>query len=498
MNKFKLLVSALGCFLALGTVASCEPTASSSSLAACSSLTNSNQLVATPITDALAFPYESDYKTKDFAAPTSGLAYGKVTMAKNGVTDGDTAGFTSMGGTYFKCRFLGINTPESTAKVEPWGVKASAWAKNTLGEAVDFCLVNDIDTYNRLDSAGSRMLGFVWYKTAAGVWRLYNLECVEQNYTKNLLFTDSPKLNYMASFTAAGTAATACGFRVNGTADPDCPLVEETMNVSVYYVRHHFAEIGIDYSTASSGAFLHVTGLVVGMVGDSLVVRDIYRDQAQGENDPLECMYAYAGYNSALASKTKVGYVVIFYCRASKFPTGTDNIQLTDVKTDTSSSAEYRFLSYGPKNVHYTEYVGNNVYGYDYDPVDCASLTPASSADLAPYFGLYIKVRIKIHNVTGTVKDDDGNVTTVDSYFKKTYNSTTGLLTATTIYANVNGSDVPCNLRIDATCSPALSDADFAVDEVWEMKAYLASYYENFQLTVFSNESTFQYAVKIS
>jgi endonuclease YncB( thermonuclease family) len=486
--KNRITLTLIAFLLAVPLVSGCQKSSST-----CVTLSDTNAVVATPQTDKLAFPYASDYATKDYAEPESGLTYGKCGLVS--VTDGDTANFTTVKGTFIKCRFLGINTPESTAKVEAWGVKASEWCKTTLLSATDFCLVNDIDVYGKLDSSGARNLSFVWYKTPGGSWRLYNLECVEEAYSKNLLFTNSTKLNYLDAFTAAGKAAVACGYRVNGTSDPDYTGSEKVIECTAYYVRHHFDEIGINYETGSSGYYLHVTGLVVGMIGDNMVIRDLNRDLAQDDTDALECIYCYAGYNSALASKTKVGYIASFYCRASKFPSGTTNIQLTDVNVNTYGT--YKFVTYSPTNAHYIDYTGGATYGYDYDPVDGTSATIASSADLGAYFGLYAKFRVQIRNATYE-KDDDGTTTQVNTYYKQTFNSQTGVLTATTIYAYIAGTTVPCNLRIDASSSPSLSYKDFAVDEVWEMKGYLASYYENYQIQTFNNVSTYKYATKIS
>ena len=456
----------------------------------CVVLKDTNDLLATPITDSLAFPYEEDYAKKDFFETQSGIAYGKATLST--VTDGDTMSFTTVNGHYIKCRLLGINTPESTANVEAWGVKASAFAKKTFAEATDFCLVNDIDAYGKTDNTSSqRSMSFVWYKTKEGQWKLYNLECVEQCYSKNLLFQDS-NLKYLSYFTKAGEAGEACKVRVYGTKDPDFNDDKTVKEVTCYYVRHHYDEIGTDYETGSSGYYLRITGLVVGMIGDHLVIRDLNRDPEQEDTDPLECMYCYAGYNSALSSFVSIGDVVRFYGRTSTFPAGTKNIQFTDLHTSTSSADPRRFENYPAGTDEWKEYVGGAAYGADYDPIDLTTLPVTSSSSLDDYFGHFVSINVKIRVATYD-KDEDGTTVEFNSHYRDTKNASTGLRTATTVYAyaatSVNGDKgTPLNIRIDAS-GVNLHGDNFEVGATYNVRAYLASYYENYQLQVFTDPS---------
>lgn len=473
----------------------------------CPVLSDTNALLEeTPVTDSLAFPYESDYASKDFFETTSGVAYGKATLGT--VTDGDTISFTTVNNHYIKCRLLGINTPESTAKVEEWGVKASAFCKNVMSSATDFCLVNDIDVYGKTDNTSSqRSLAFVWYKTAAGVWRNYNLEVVEQCYSKNQLFQDSNNLKYLSYFLEADEHGTQCKFRVYGTTDPDYKGSSNVIETTCYYVRHHYDDIGSSYTTGSSGSYLHVTAMVVGQIGDNLIVRDTQRDDEQDDSDALECMYVYAGYNSSMQSKCSVGDLVSFYCRTSTFPSGTKNIQFTDLETSTSSAHRYRFMRYKPGSDMYKQYVtANNSkydenYSGDYDPLDLTNLSISKSSDLDNYFGKYAVIDVTVRNATYE-RDDDGQTEQINSYYKETKSSSTGLTTATTIYCyaanSVRTTDgtttgVPLNLRLDESANPKLSYKDFSLGKTYRIKAYMASYYDNYQLQVFNNNAKYEY-----
>jgi len=127
-------------------------------------------------TDNLALDF--DFENTDFIAD----GVGEVDLVR--CVDGDTAFFTE-GGSSFSVRFLGINTPESTAKFEPWGKAASDFTCDKLTNASQIVLQAD-PAAGRLDSYGERWLAWVWYDG-----RLLNLELVEQAYSKASGATDT-------------------------------------------------------------------------------------------------------------------------------------------------------------------------------------------------------------------------------------------------------------------------------------------------------------------
>jgi endonuclease YncB( thermonuclease family) len=478
------LLSGLALLFAL-PLAACGKTNSSSSAATCAVLSDTNQLVATPYTDALSFPYASDYASKDFDAPTSGLAYGKVTLVTT--TDGDTAHFKTVNGTAVSCRFLGINTPESTAKVEPWGVKASNFTGHILLTAANICLVNDIDAYGKQDSAGSRDLGFVWYQmTTDSAWRLLNLELVEQCYTKNLLFTDSSTLKYLDSFTKAGDSAKACGYRVYGVNDPDYDYDNTVVEATIYEVYHNYDSLGIAKDLGSSGKQLRLKSLVVGMIGDNLIVRDVVRDPSQAITDPYSTVYAYAGYNTSLASWVKTGDVVYFYCRATKY---NDIIQLSDVKYSTRGSQAFQVLaSYGDATWASYFPAGDGTI----DPVVTNPL-PKTEAEMNKLLYLYTEADVTVREIAQGDYTDDG--TFVPSGSSTYYNEGKS---GTTIYGYLAGTKIYCNLRLDNSAYPLLTYNSFALNHTYRIKAYLSTYYSKFQFQLFNNIASYNYVTDIT
>ena len=106
----------------------------------------------------------------DFAAQaqldaTSGRLQVEVTVKQ--YIDGDTTHFhvpTSVVETgVLKARYLAVDTPESTGKIEPWGKKASNFTKSKLESAESIILESDDDKWN-VDSTGGRHLVWVWYR----------------------------------------------------------------------------------------------------------------------------------------------------------------------------------------------------------------------------------------------------------------------------------------------------------------------------------------------
>ena len=85
---------------------------------------------------------EEELQFVDYAAqlkfnPDSGKKWAYATVKS--YIDGDTTHFyvdhSDLEEGYVKARYLGINTPESTGVVEPWGKKASNYTKTQLQKA---------------------------------------------------------------------------------------------------------------------------------------------------------------------------------------------------------------------------------------------------------------------------------------------------------------------------------------------------------------------------
>ncbi len=78
-----------------------------------------------------------------------------------------------------KGRFLAINTPECTGKIEEYGKKAAAFTREKLTQAESIWIESDNGQWN-LDSTGARHLVWVWYRLPGETaYRNLNLEILQ-------------------------------------------------------------------------------------------------------------------------------------------------------------------------------------------------------------------------------------------------------------------------------------------------------------------------------
>lgn len=97
--------------------------------------------------------------------------------------DGDTTHFLVSDSVcesgVLKARYLAVNTPEVTGKIEEYGKKASQFTREKLSGAVSIILESDDGKWN-LDSTAGRHLVWVWYKPAEGEpYRNLNIEILQ-------------------------------------------------------------------------------------------------------------------------------------------------------------------------------------------------------------------------------------------------------------------------------------------------------------------------------
>ena len=98
--------------------------------------------------------------------------------------DGDTVHFfvpqnvNSEG--VLKARFMAVNTPESTGKIEEYGKAASNFTRERLENAAEILVESEDGNWNA-DSTGDRFLVWIWYKnTGSDTWRNLNVELLQE------------------------------------------------------------------------------------------------------------------------------------------------------------------------------------------------------------------------------------------------------------------------------------------------------------------------------
>ena len=122
-----------------------------------------------------------DYVAQTLLDRSSGTLQEEVTVKS--FIDGDTTHFnvpSSVSDTgVLKARYLCVNTPESTGKIEEWGKKASSFTKEKLSTAVSIIVESDDSKWN-VDTTGGRHLVWVWYQPSESEpYRCLNLELIQ-------------------------------------------------------------------------------------------------------------------------------------------------------------------------------------------------------------------------------------------------------------------------------------------------------------------------------
>lgn len=108
----------------------------------------------------------------------------KMVVTVKNYVDGDTTHFNDPNNELtdtgvIKARYLAINTPESTGRIEEYGKKASRFTREKLENASQILIESDDGNWN-LDSTSTRYLLWVWYKTSDDAeWRNLNVEILQ-------------------------------------------------------------------------------------------------------------------------------------------------------------------------------------------------------------------------------------------------------------------------------------------------------------------------------
>lgn len=230
---------------------------------------------------------ESDYLGQEFIADGIGV----VTVET--YVDGDTTHFRS-GGTVFSVRYLGIDTPESTALYEAWGKAAANYTKERLENAQTIVL--QAEGVDRTDGNG-RYLAWVWYlPEGEDTFILLNLELVELAYSKNKVAAGSV---YSEVLLYADWNASLTKRRVWGELDPNYDYSVEGTQMSISYLMQNFN----DYV----GLKVAIGGEITRMIGQNIYIQD-----SSGAG-----VYMYAGYTTSaqlqLGANITIGGLVPTY-----------------------------------------------------------------------------------------------------------------------------------------------------------------------------------------
>lgn len=353
MNKFKKIILTLSFTLITGlTLFSCDSNTTTTTAKTNSKYYDvevdsnnpydhyfSNKVTLQSIQAPITLKKESDgsvSSTQEF------IEDGIAKLKLKSITDGDTAVFYlnneedtyTVAGKHYEyvtIRFTGIDTPESTSSIDPWGKKASNYAKSILKDAEGW-IVDALDVKqdgeasrnysNRLDSNGTRWMGLVWYCPKGGdpsdlsQYRSYQLDVIEECYSEGVYFT-STRFGYTANkttepilysrynevtdsisgevskrygsltlgelFFEAGNRMSKCSkaLRVHGEVDDSYDYSSTPTSLTITEALKQIDTL------MSKGTYVEVTGVITRFIGSNFYIQD-------KEGSPL---YIYMGIN---------------------------------------------------------------------------------------------------------------------------------------------------------------------------------------------------------
>ena len=211
----------------------------------------------------------------------------EVTMKMH--IDGDTTHFyvpyTIDANGYIKARYLAVNTPESTGKIEEWGKAASRFTESKLTDAYKIYVESDGESWN-FDGNG-RYLVWVWYQpTADSEFRCLNIELLEAGLAVGSKASGTRYGDVAVK--AIAQATTEKLYIFSNDTDPDFPY-GKAQSVTLKELRTNTAEY--------SGLKVSVEGTVVYNSNYT-----VYIEAYDAESDLYYGMQVFYGYDSTLHS----------------------------------------------------------------------------------------------------------------------------------------------------------------------------------------------------
>lgn len=219
---------------------------------------------------------------------------------------------------YIKARYIAINTPESTGKIEEWGKKASKFTRSKLENAKSIVVESDDDKWN-IDSTGERYVLWIWYQPKGETeYRNLNLEILQEG----LAFGSSVSNNRYGTLAndAMTQARTLKLYVFSEEKDPDFPYGLATP-LTLKELRCHVA----DYD----GEKVKVEGVVAAKFSNS-----VYVEELDAESGTYFGMAVYYGFQTGkILDILSVGNLVSIVGVVSYWEGG-DSYQISGVSYD--------------------------------------------------------------------------------------------------------------------------------------------------------------------
>lgn len=214
---------------------------------------------------------------------SSGTAKQEVTVKT--YVDGDTTHFHVPDDVVetgvLKARYLAVNTPESTGKIEEYGKAASRFTREKLSSAQSILIESETDGWD-LDSTGSRYLVWVWYRTdESEEYRNLNVELLQNGLA---IASNSAQNQYGEVCMAAIQQAREQKLNIySGQPDPD-----------FYYGEA--AELTLKELRTNIRSYEGMKVAFNGVVSSNSGSQGVYVEDYDPETDRYYGMYIYYGY----------------------------------------------------------------------------------------------------------------------------------------------------------------------------------------------------------
>lgn len=217
-----------------------------------------------------ASPEPTPFEEKDYASavqPGGNAVAVSQEVTVRSFIDGDTVHFNVptevISSGVLKARFLAINTPESTGRIEEFGKAAATFTKEKLSNASSILVESDDLIWN-IDSTGDRYLVWIWYKPQeGGSYRNLNIELLQNGLAQPYSAANN---RYGTYCTQALNQAKTLKLRLfSGEKDPDF-FYGDAIELTLKELRCHIA----DYA----GMKVAFEGNIVANYNNSVYIED--------------------------------------------------------------------------------------------------------------------------------------------------------------------------------------------------------------------------------
>ena len=225
-----------------------------------------------------------------------------------------------------KARYLNINTPESTGKIEPWGRAASNFTKERVMNA-ESIIIESNDTNWNVDSTGERFLVWVWYKPQGeSDYRNLNLEILQEGLAVSSAFSGAIYGEMCSKAIDQALNMQKYVYAPANVKDPDFPygegefvtIKELKVNIDKYYDNE-----------SGGGSRVSFEGVIVKNSDGSVYIESY--DEEDGIYYGISAYYQTSGLDGFGLKMLQVGNKLRFTGVVGKFG---ESYQITDLKYD--------------------------------------------------------------------------------------------------------------------------------------------------------------------